>query len=223
MFKGYSNEEDEEEDHSKMIVKPDSYLEKSDKPIFGVGHQMDSHTNETVWKVGKFLSTGKCVTIIDTQGMQDTENRTCKFTREIGQVVRQLGEIDAFILLFKADTTRLTNVVKEQLNTFQQLFGKRFWKRALIQITFFSHDKRSRRRRKGKRDMDQIKKGWEDTLKKKMLVPYDVPVIFIDSVIDDGYAEDFEIKTFKEETEKLLNFTKNGEPYVCSDVTCKGQ
>ena len=71
--------------------------------------------------------------------------------------------------------------------------------------------------------MDQIKKGWEDTLKKKMLVPYDVPVIFIDSVIDDGYAEDFEIKTFKEETEKLLNFTKNGEPYVCSDVTCKGQ
>ena len=94
MFKGYSNEEDEEEDHSQMIVKPDSYLEKSDKPIFGVGHQMDSHTNETVWKVGKFLSTGKCVTIIDTQGMQDTENRTCKFTREIGQVVRQLGEID---------------------------------------------------------------------------------------------------------------------------------
>ena len=69
--------------------------------------------------------------------------------------------------------------------------------------------------------MEQIKKGWEDTVKKKMLVPYDVPVIFIDSVIEDGYADDFEINTFEEETSKLLNFTENGEPYVCSDVTCK--
>ena len=34
-----------------------------------------SHTNETVWKVGRWLGNGECVTIIDTQGMQDTENR----------------------------------------------------------------------------------------------------------------------------------------------------
>ena len=121
---------------------------------------MTSHTNETVWKVGKWLGdpAGQCVTVIDTPGLQDTENRTCIFTREIGDAVKQLGEIDAFFLLFKGDTTRLTPVVREQLNIFQQLFGKHFWRKTIIEITFWPHDKKSRRRRKrNRRDEETVR------------------------------------------------------------------
>ena len=34
------------------VVKEGSYLEKSKNKNFGVGHTMESHTNETVWKTG---------------------------------------------------------------------------------------------------------------------------------------------------------------------------
>ena len=125
-----------------------------------MGRGMLSHTNETVWRVGKWLGdpAGQCVTIIDTPGLQDTENRTCLFTREIGEAVDKLGEIDAFFLVFKGVTTRLTPVVREQLNIFQQLFGKDFWRRTIIQNTFWPHDKKARRRReKNKRTEETVR------------------------------------------------------------------
>ena len=44
-----------------------------------------------------FVGKGDCVTIIDTQGMHDTENRTCVFTREIASMVKSLkGESQNF-------------------------------------------------------------------------------------------------------------------------------
>ena len=120
------------------MFQADSYLEKSEVKEFGVGYGIFSHTNETVWKVGRWFSwewkdgnilpnitrwlgdpTNDCVTIIDTPGLQDTNNRTCLYTREIQEAVKQLGDIDAFFLLFKGDTTRLTPVLREQLNIFQ--------------------------------------------------------------------------------------------------------
>ena len=51
-------------------MTPGSYLEKSKGYSFGVGDDLVSHTNETVWRVGKWLGdpANRCVTIIDTQG-----------------------------------------------------------------------------------------------------------------------------------------------------------
>ena len=54
-----------------------------------------------------------------------------------------------------------------------------------------------------------------------MGVSYDVPVVFIDPVIMDGFADPKEIEIFEMETEKVKNFTSLGEPYVCSSSTCK--
>ena len=35
------------------MFQADSYLEKSEVKEFGVGYGIFSHTNETVWKVGR--------------------------------------------------------------------------------------------------------------------------------------------------------------------------
>ena len=40
------------------VVMEGSYLEKTKNRNFGVGHTMESHTNETVWKTGN----NKCLT-----------------------------------------------------------------------------------------------------------------------------------------------------------------
>ena len=38
---------------ARSVFQRDSYLDKSDVKEFGVGHGIFSHTNETVWKVGR--------------------------------------------------------------------------------------------------------------------------------------------------------------------------
>ena len=57
-------------------------------------------------------------------------------------------------------------------------------------------------------------------LKEQMFVPYDVPVVFIDSVIPDGEAEEYEVEMFKNETSKVQQFMKMDTPYKCLDSSC---
>ena len=40
---------------SRSVFQGGSYLDKSDVKEFGVGYGIFSHTNETVWKVGRYL------------------------------------------------------------------------------------------------------------------------------------------------------------------------
>ena len=54
-----------------------------------------------------------------------------------------------------------------------------------------------------------------------MHIAYEVPVVFIDSVIDDGYADKEEIDAFREETSKVTEFLKTDDPYRCNDDTCR--
>ena len=54
----FYSEEKEEEVSNDHVVKEGSYLEKSKNKNFGVGHTMESHTNETVWKTGNKCFTG---------------------------------------------------------------------------------------------------------------------------------------------------------------------
>ena len=115
----------------------------------------------------------------------------------------------------------MTPVVREQLNTFQQLFGKAFWKKTIIEITFWSHDRRSKRiRGKSGRDEKLVQKNWDTVLRTDMGVTYDVPVVFIDPVIEDGFADEKEIEIFLSETQKVKNFTSFGDPYVCNPHVC---
>lgn len=129
LFRGYTEEvEDYDydnvnvENHLDSIVQGGSYLDKSDVKEFGVGYGIFSHTNETVWKVGRWLGdpTNDCVTIIDTPGLQDTNNKTCLYTREIQEAVKQLEDIDIFVILIKGDTTRLTPVLREHSTYFSR-------------------------------------------------------------------------------------------------------
>ena len=99
-------------------------------------------------------------------GMQDTENRTCKFTRDISNVVRQLGEIDAFVLLFKGETNRMTPNIREQIQIFANMFGEDFWRRVIIEITFWSHEPLARRKREKRKKTEAVKKkNWQKILR----------------------------------------------------------
>ena len=53
-----------------------------------------------------------------------------------------------------------------------------------------------------------------------MKIAYEVPLVFIDSVIDEEFSDPEEYDTFKEETSKVIEFLKTDDPYRCND-TCR--
>ena len=62
----------------------------------------------------------------------------------------------------------MDDIIYEQcLSTITQLFGKTFWKNTIIEITFWSHDKRSKKLRKRlKKDEDAVRRNWDTVLRK---------------------------------------------------------
>ena len=57
--------------------------------------------------------------------------------------------------------------------------------------------------------------------RKEMGVARDIEVVFIDGVIDEEFAHPAEFLIFKNETEKMEKFMTSGEPYLCSEATCR--
>ena len=47
-----------------------------------------------------------------------------------------------------------------------------------------------------------------------------LPVVFIDSVIEDGFAEPIEIQRFKEETNNASKFLNTDNPFRCNESSC---
>ena len=57
-----------------MCASNNSLLDP-ENPEFGVGYEMESHTNETAWISGRYLgwkTANPCITLIDTPGVGDS-------------------------------------------------------------------------------------------------------------------------------------------------------
>ena len=181
-----------------------------------------SHTERTEWRTGRWLGhpAGPCVTVIDTPGLEDTEGGDLQLTGDIGQTVRQLGEINVFLVLLRSDTTRLTPVIQKQLNTLTNLFGSEFWKKVCIEITFWRHDTRSRRKR-GKKTMETNSENLRSILKEKLNIDNHLEVLYVDSKLDPEDSDDFEIEIFQAEAQKILEKSRESDSYSCSEGTCQ--
>ena len=105
-----------------MCASPNSMLDL-ERPIFGVGKSFEAETNETAWIAGKWLgnyadNSTPCFTVIDTPGVvDDAQGRyNCMHRELIGEVVKNLSPIDAFVLIFKGTTSRFTKSFLDQLS-----------------------------------------------------------------------------------------------------------
>ena len=108
-------------------------------PSFGIGNEWTSHTNETAWIAGPWLGdykSGHCHTLIENPGIGDSEEHDCLHGVEVGEAVRNLSPIDAFVLIFKGTNTRFTIPLQDQLRFYEELFGWDFWKRVIIEVSF---------------------------------------------------------------------------------------
>jgi len=193
-------------------------------PIQEAGHGFDACTSRTSWIAGKWLGGNEtdtpCFTVIDTPGIGDTKGPAADCQNFIGvaQATREIGSIDAFLLIIKGDTTRFTPKLVEQLRFFEELFGEQFWKSIIIEVSFWSHTNDDIEKRK-RRKLDENKMTGNLNQKMRQYFPDipPIPVVFVDPVYGASWAKDMEQEIFNNQTKKLWSKTVNGKKFDCAD------
>ena len=176
--------------------------------------------------VGHYLGdpNNPCITIIDTPGTGDTEGRDCDHGIALAKGIKEVGSIDAFMLLFKGSNPRFSQSMQEQIHLYTNIFGDDLFKNAITEFTYWSHDRRSILKRKRTRDglNEEIQhQTWNKEYADRLQVPRKIETVFVDPVFDEEIADDNEIEKFKENTDKLWDLlTKKFKPFECKK-NCK--
>eukprot|EP00092_Neocalanus_flemingeri_P001126 GFUD01001200.1.p1 GENE.GFUD01001200.1~~GFUD01001200.1.p1 ORF type:complete len:793 (+),score=149.52 GFUD01001200.1:191-2569(+) len=207
-----------------MCASPNSQLNMT-HPVFGIGHSLESHTNDTAWIAGRWLGieTNPCVTILDTPGIGDTQGRDCEHVKQIAQFVRKIGDIHGFILLLKGSSNRFSEHLQEQLILLEETFGPSFWNNMIMEITWWKHRPSDIEDRLEDQKMDEKRKAseWNHQLAKEFSLAKEIQLVFVDPMFKEGKAKGNESEIFRRETSKLFDTVLNNTPYKCEANTCK--
>jgi len=195
---------------------------------FGVGHGVESETQNTTWIAGKWLGNQnadqRCFAVVDTPGIGDSSGkaRDCRNFIGVAKMAREISPIDAFLLVIKGTETRIGPELVSQLRFFQELFGDSFWSYTTFAISFWGHSRKQAHRRKKTRgglDEDKMRVQLNQKLQEYFPGTPPIPAVFVDPVYDPDpeIAEERETQRFAEETEKLWTFMTNGKQFECGE------
>ena len=170
--------------------------------------------------VGHYLGdpNNPLITIIDTPGTGDDQGRDCEHGIALAKGVKRIGKIDAFMVLLNGQKARFSEPLQEQMKMYQNIFGKEIWDNTIIEFTYWSHNGRDIRKRKKSRKLDVNKqtKFWNEVFAVKFRLDKTIPIVFVDPVFEEDFADKNEIAINKRNTDRLWRLlTKNNKPYTC--------
>ena len=212
--------------HSGDWIVDENGEDKYDGHIFEVGHSTQSQTTRTSWMVGHYLGdpARPCMTIIDTPGTGDTQGRDCEHGIALAKEIKQIGSIDAFVLLFKGTDTRFSQSMQDQIKLYMNIFGQEMWNNTITEFTFWEHSRKRIQRRKRKQgglNEDTQHSLWNKEYEERFGVQQTIPSVFIDPVYDEEEADADEKRINEEYTDKLWNLvTQSIKPFQC-DKRCQ--
>ncbi|BFU26098.1 AIG1 family/50S ribosome-binding GTPase, putative [Entamoeba histolytica] len=178
------------------------------KNVFKVGDSGDSETKE----VAKCFGEGdrRDVVVIDTPGINDTNNFDEKHIQNIVDCVRAEG-LQGIVLTMNYNTFKFTDNIKQVIEIINDVFPiKEIWKHVCIVWTrcFFNYISK-RRIEKGKKEKEQFKEYLISFIKQinKTDKEFDIPMYYVDSEPD----EDFDNKRSEKEIEELIEWGRGLE------------
>ena len=118
---------------------------------FSVGDTLDSHTLEISYRVGNWLGSGECFTIIDTPGMfiskersvvktfitgaSDSEGRDYKHAIEMVNILKKdIKSVNVFLLLFNGQVHRFQSSLIQLLKLYESIFSRDMWKHSITEV-----------------------------------------------------------------------------------------
>jgi len=171
---------------------------------FKVDAGAKSCTQKTQFTNGDLFGNGEKVTVIDSVGFDDPDNKDVQI---IGEMVDQLNNNCDFINLFVIvinDNKRVEKSLKTILSVFEGMFGQDFWKQAVVCFTRIRMREKDIERRlesnQNKSD-DDMAKGFLSEIHKSFPSSKDVQWIRLDTHYKD--TNENEKKEFDAATEKV--------------------
>jgi len=125
------------------------------------------------------------VTVIDTPGLgaEEGPEQDVRQVMEVVKILKKFGHIHAFIIVLKSGQSRFLSQHQHMFQTFQNVFGEKFWKNSIIDV---SHSCNAR----NKKNFD----AWLEKLANKFPSASDVmsSKVFIDAIMmENETLEDF--------------------------------
>ena len=156
------------------------------------------------------------VMVMDTPGFSDdmeTEQNAIK--RIVSTLSKNRTKLPTFVITFEESDNRISDAMIYLLNLFQNAFGERFWKRAILEPTHWNHNQVNVDRRNALKPV-KSEKSWEkafnnilqNRLKKSRSL--ELKSVFIDSHYNAKYPE--EVEKFNANSKKLFDFANSDMP-----------
>ena len=95
----------------------------------------DSCTKRTSDIEGDWVTNGTRCVIIDTPGLNDSDNEDTELLRGIVMFLRDKGQINNFVVVRNGHMPRMNHSFKSMLSTFELSFGDDFWNHVVFAIT----------------------------------------------------------------------------------------
>ena len=95
----------------------------------------DSCTKRTSDIEGGWVTNGTRCVIIDTPGLNDSDNEDTELLRGIVMFLRDRGQINNFVVVRNGHNPRMNHSFKSMLSTFELSFGDDFWNHVVFAIT----------------------------------------------------------------------------------------
>ena len=96
--------------------------------------------------------------------------------------IKEIGSVDAFIIMFKGTNPRFSQPMQDQIHLYINIFGEEMFRNSITEFSYWSHDKRSVRKRAKTRDglNEEIQHQiWNHEYASRMPIPIEIPTVFI--------------------------------------------
>jgi len=190
--------------------------------VFGLQSGETSVTKKTCEDQGHFLGnfSRPVFTVVDTPGFG---NNLVEEERTIESLVNVLKDeikyVHAFVIAFKQQDNRMTHSLRSMIGLMQKMFGQDFWENVILEATHWNYHEKSIQMRRSSNP--PILEAWWTSEFNKLFareygIKFKLPSVFIDTYYDKD--SEYELKKFREETDKLFEFATNRNPFECKDI-----
>lgn len=132
--------------------------------VFQVGDSTDPITTKTTCHSAQWFGSDEEEEFmaIDTPGVGEGDGRDPANIARVACKLRELGYINAFVIVFNAEQPRLSSSLQNLLLLLEELFGPDFWRCVALAFTRWYTDARSEARRK--KTKAEVRQEWSARL-----------------------------------------------------------